>query len=135
MPIPNLLHPVAVTLVQRSPGTTEVDVDAREPIRSAAYIAPRNIQGQPRFKSLGMTAEYRKGGPVITTDGYILFRYVDLNAASITLAHGDRITQVGHLAVDIYIERLEPTAPYPDQGGNTMVKAHCRDRAPSRGVT
>jgi hypothetical protein len=134
MPVPNLLHPARITLVQRSPGTTEVDVDAREPIQSAAYVAAVNIQGQPRFKSLGMAAQYHRGGPVIETDGYVLFRYVDLAAASITLAHGDRITQIGHLVVDIYIERLEPTAPYPDQGGNTMVKAHCKDRAPSRGV-
>lgn len=135
MPIPNLLHSAAITLVQKAPAASDMDVLAREPIQSVAYAAPRILRGQPNFQSLGLVAEYKRGGPVINTNGYVLFRYVDLNAAGVTLAHGDRIIQIGHLVVDIYIERLEPTAPYPDQNGHTMVKAHCKDRAPSRGVS
>lgn len=134
MPIPNLLHPVTVVLRQKALADTAMDEDAREPIQVVERDDAVNIQGQPRFKSLGMTASYHPGGVQVATEGYVLFRYVDLRAQSITLAHGDRITNIGNIECDIYIERLEPTAPYPDQGGPTMVKAHCRDRVPARGV-
>lgn len=135
MPIPNLLHPARITLRQKALATTAMDDDAREPIQVVERDAAVTVMGQPAFRSLGMVAAYGVGGVQINTDGYVLFRYVDLNAAGITLQHGDRITNIGHLTVDLYIERLEPTAPYPDQDGPTMVKAHCRDRTPARGVS
>lgn len=136
MPIPNLIHPAPITLVQKDLAGSDMDVDAREPIQQVSRLAAVILSGQPRFKSLGVATQYHRGGVVATTDGYVLFRYIDLDNATppIVLAQGDRITQIGRLTVDIYIERLEPTAPYPDQNGNTLVKAHCKDRSPSRGV-
>ena len=134
MPIPNLLHPVAVTLHQKALAATAMDDDAREPIQVVGRDEAIQLLGQPRFKSLGSAASYHPGGVQIATEGYLLFRYVDLTARGVTLQHGDRISQIGHLTVDVYIERLEPTAPHVGFG-NTMVKAHCRDRTPSKGVT
>lgn len=134
MPVPNLLHPARITLLQKAATPLQMDDEAREPIQSVGYSLAVSLAGQPKFKSLGLTENATPGGSVITTEGYVLFRYVDLNALTITLRHGDRITAIGHLSVDIYIYKLEPTAPYPDQNGFSMVKAHCRDRSPSRGV-
>jgi hypothetical protein len=61
-----------------------------------------------------------------------LFRYADLRSRKINLRVGDRFVQVGHLKVDIYVERIEPRGHYQDQNGASLVKAHCRDRNPSR---
>ena len=66
------------------------------------------------------------------SDGYVLFRRIDLDTAGITLQRQDRFSKLGHVETDVYIVRLEHTAHYPDQGGPTLVKAYFEDRGPSR---
>lgn len=132
MPIPRLIHKVRCVYRESRSAATAMDNDAREAIQSVGYGKETNIVGQPSFKSLGDAAQYKRGGVQVETNGYILFRFVDLRSRRITLKTGDRFLQVGHFSVDIYVERLEPTAHYGDQNGATMVKAHCRDRMPAR---
>lgn len=140
MPIPNLLHPVPV-LVQQinkvdqtvSSDGTWFDDDFREPVQHVADATAGEIQvpGQVRW---GMDEKLRATltGAMAESDGYVLFRYVDLEAKSIELKQNDRITKLGKIDVDVYIVGLRPEGHYSDIGGATLVKAFFKDRQPSR---
>jgi len=81
--------------------------------------------------------EATKAGARENAVGYVLFRKVDLDAASITLQINDRFAKLGTVDADVYVDRIEHTAHYPDQGGPALVKAHFSDRRPAeqtRGV-
>lgn len=136
--IPNLLHPTPITLQQLVRGAAPQDPDYREPVQAPSYAAPLVVPGQVKWKtSHGLRLE--RGGTVDDSDGYVLFRTVDLRAAGVTTLHiNDRILQFGvddnAVQRQVYITRLEPLGHYPDAGGATLVKAHFKDRQPSRGT-
>jgi hypothetical protein len=135
MTVPNLIHPVRCTLRKTVRAGTSYDEDAREAIQSVKYGKELRVNAQPNFQSLGDEETYKNTGRRVMTSGYLLFRYVDLRRADgglcLVLEEDDRIVQVGHRKVDIYIYKLEDTGHYPDQDGSSLIKAHCRDRNPS----
>ncbi len=131
MPVPNLLHPVPCRIEQLDVGETIYDPDTRAPVQQAARTTVVQIQGQVSWES-EMEFEPSAGGPMERASGYVLFRFVDLNALSITLRQGDRFAKLGQIETDLYLAALEPTGHWQDQGGATMVKAHFTDRQPSR---
>lgn len=134
--LPNLLHPVPVTIKQLSRAASVVDPDYQEPVQQAvlgpAVVAP----GQVKW---GMDERLRASliGPEQESEGYILFRRIDLRALGIAeLKQNDRIVAIGvgpnARAVDLYITGLRFEGHYPDQGGAALVKAFFRDRNPSK---
>jgi len=132
MPLPNLIHPIQVTVEQIDRSTTIYDPDAREPIGAAARKTTVTMPGQPRWASQRQL-EAQAFGPTDSVRGYILFRYVDLTAYGVDLAIGDRVTAQGHLtAPEGYVVRLEPQAHYQDQNGASTVKAWLSDRLPAK---
>lgn len=131
MTIPNLLHPVPCRIEQLDAAETIFDEDMRAPVQQAAREVVVQVQGQISWES-EMKFEPSSGGPKERADGYVLFRFIDLNALSITLRQGDRFVKLGNIETDLYLAALEPTGHWPDQGGATMVKAHFTDRQPSR---
>lgn len=131
MSIPNLLDPVPVEIRQIDRGTTFEDPDAREPIQQAARKNVVIVQGQAKWGAQ-LQRGHERGGSTEGSAGYVLFRIIDLNAKSITLGQNDRFSKIGNIDTDVYIERLEFTAHYADQGGPTLVKAHFRDRQPGK---
>lgn len=131
MPQPNLLHPVPVTIEQKATATTVYDEDAREPVGDVERTTPVIVEGQAKWRDQ-FAVDMEPGGIQETSDGYVLFRRVDLDAESVTLQVFDRITRIGNIDTDVYITRLEWTGHYPDQGGPTMVKAHFADRQPAK---
>lgn len=131
MTTPNLIHPINVTLVQIKKGTTFYDPDSREPIQQADREVPVVLPGQPKWERQ-FSLEMEKGGAREGALGYVLFRKVDLDAASIELKVNDRISKIGHVETDVYIVRLEWTGHYPDQDGPSLVKAHFADRQPAK---
>ena len=133
MVLPNLIHPINITIEQWSEPETIYDDDFREPIQQAARAETKVVKGQPNW-DLQSSANTTKGGIESEAAGYVLFRYIDLNAAGVTLKQQDRITKMGHIDTDVYIIGLRPTGHYPDQDGAALVKAFFTDRAPSRGV-
>lgn len=128
--IPNLIHPVPVTICQKVTATTVFDEDAREPIGDVERDSSVVVNGQAKWRSQ-FDVDMEAGGIEESADGYVLFRRVDLVAAGIELQTFDRITKIGTIDTDVYITRLEWTAHYPDQGGPTLVKAHFVDRQPA----
>jgi hypothetical protein len=132
VPIPNLLHPVNITIERLNRGGTAFDEDVGEPIQSAARHTSATCPGQVKWLSAKDLAMPR-GGPVEHADGYVLFRYVDLRERGITeLAINDRFTALGSTTREVYITKLEPQGHYPDQEGPTLVKAWFRDRSPAK---
>jgi hypothetical protein len=129
--LPRLIHPIPIELETLSKSTTIYDEDAREPVQAAARTATKTVVGQVKWAQ-EYALDMAKGGPQEGSLGYILFRYVDLQAQGIELKQNDRITKIGHLETDVYVKSLEPVGHYPDQVGASMVKAHFMDRQPSR---
>lgn len=131
MPIPNLIHPVPIRIQQIDSGETVYDDDLREPVQQSTRSAIVVVDGQVRW---GLDKSYRseRRGAQEDSDGYVLFRYVDLEAKGITLNREDRFLKLGTLDVDVYITSLRPEGHYDDVGGPTLVKAFFADRQPSR---
>lgn len=131
MPVPNLIHPVPITVEKISRSTTYYDEDAREPVQMADRPNAVIVAGQVKwFDEAELSAT--KTGPAEGSSGYVLFRQIDLTAKSLELEQNDRFTQIGLRATDVYVTGLRPVGHYPDIGGHTMIKAYFADRQPSR---
>ena len=130
-PIPNLVHPVTVEIEQIQKASTFFDEDAREPLQQAARSAVIEVEGQPRWGS-AEELDAGPGGVIENAAGYVLFRKVDLDAASVTLQINDRFKKIGNVDTDYYVIRIQPTATYNDQGGPAMFRAWFADRLPSK---
>lgn len=131
MVLPNLIHPVPVIIEQWVAGETIYDEDTREPIQQAARSVRQTVNGQVSW-TLKDDVIIAEGGTRLSADGYVLFRYVDLSAAGVTLQKQDAIKKIGWMDVNVYIIAMKPCGHYPDQNGASMVKAYFNDRAPSR---
>lgn len=131
MTVPNLLHPVPISVEKIDRASTYYDPDAREPIMQAARKTIVVVPGQVNWGTQ-KGLEPQKAGPREGATGYVLFRHTDLTAAGLTLEDNDRFAKLGNVETDVYIDRLEHEGHYPDQGGPTLVKAYFSDRAPAK---
>lgn len=129
MPIPMLLHPIPVSIQVSMPANTFFDDDFRETVQQSARSATVIVNGQPKWGK-DVSLDMQKGGAREDSIGYVLFRYVDLDAASVDLKRGDRFTKIGTRDVEVYITEMLPEAHWDDQGGPTTVKAFFTDRQP-----
>jgi hypothetical protein len=130
-----LLHKTLITIRQQNRAQTEWDDDAREAIQVVKKDNDLQIHGQVSFKGAGrgdMNLEYSRRGVDEAGHGYILFRFVDLDAAGIELQRNDQVVKIGRRNVDLWIERLTPEGHYEDQDGAALLKAHLTDRKPAR---
>ena len=110
-----------------------MDDDMREPVQQSARGGSVVVPGQIKW-GLDRAFNSQRSGPAEDSDGYVLFRLVDLAAATppITIARDDRFLRLGTIDVDVYVTSLRYEGHYTDQGGPTLVKAFFRDRQPSR---
>lgn len=133
MPIPNLIHPVPVSIQVLDRTETFYDDDFREPVQQAARASTVIVSGQIKW---GVDEEKgsQRGGVVEGSDGYVLFRLVDLAAATppVTIKREDRFLRLGTVDVDVYVTALRYEGHYDDVGGPTLVKAFFQDRQPAR---
>lgn len=131
MPQTRLLHITRITLQQIDRSTTIYDNETREPVQEVKRKVDTILPGQVQWgkqRSLQLAA----GGADENSEGYIVFRYTDLRSSNITLDLNDRFIKMGHLAVDVYITKLEPFGHYSDMNGPTLVKAYFVSRTQSR---
>lgn len=131
MPLPNLIHAIDCDVEQIDTAATLYDPDTREPIQAAARATVITCPGQPRWTSQKQL-EAAGFGPADKVSGYVLFRYFDLDARSITLRVNDRIVMQGRHTDEVYIVRLQPSGHYRDQDGASLVKAWFSDRLPAK---
>ncbi len=131
--LPNLIHPVPISLQVITRSATIYDEDMREPVQQSARGATVIVSGQVKW-GLDQSFGSQRVGPAADSDGYVLFRLVDLAAATppVTLQRDDRFIRLGTIDVDVYITGLRYEGHYPDQGGPSLVKAFFKDRLPAR---
>ena len=128
---PNLIHPLDVDIEQISRSTSYYDEDAREAIQQVFRGSKVTVKGQPRIRSF-QRLDVERGGSRHEVSGYVLFRKRDLDSANITLQINDKITKIGNLTVEVFIERLEAMGHLDSFGGHTLMKAWITDRIPSK---
>lgn len=134
---PNLIHPIPVFLRQSERELTAVQDDnlhepvgqvrrPQSPIRLLAQVSWGKDEDQDAVE----------GGRAGSSDGYLLFRTSDLRSKHVTLAIGDRVTQIGDgnaaQQTDLYFVSFKWMGHYPDQRGASLVRAYFEDRSPSR---
>jgi hypothetical protein len=102
MPLPRLVHPQTVTVEPISKTATQWDGQAREPVAPIRRRATVTVQAQVHWAR----RQYeRPGAPgvVEVSDGFLVFRRKDVEAASWTPARGDRVATVSGAAVELYL--------------------------------
>jgi len=134
MAIPNLIHPVRVYIQQVDVDNTLYDDELRELIGQEVLTEAVMVPGQVKW-DLNNSVQTARRGAKEDSHGYVLFRYVDLSAAEVTLARGNRIARMGTIDTDVYIIALQPEAHYGDTDGPTLVKAYFSDVQPVRQTT
>ena len=130
MPTARLLHPVDVVIEQMDRPNTQYDSRAKEPIRQVS----RKSSVQLRAQVLWITENEQmkvSGGITLSDDGYLLFEQRDLDAQSITLQPGDRITQIGALTgQNLFFTKFRPMGHYP--GGHQLLRGYFEERRPTQ---
>lgn len=141
MPMPNLIHPVQVTLSLLRKDEMLMDQDAREPIHGM-----RNDESGDQFTIPAQFKWTKKdepnanvGGVVTTSIGYILVRSVDMDkilGAGVRPKRGDRIVSYTSkpaggevVQCNLFITHLDPAGHYPEHGA-TLYRCHFVDRDP-----
>lgn len=148
--IPNLIHPIPVTIQRQSAAATVFDHRAREPVRQLWKAG----EGPGTGTAVDLVAQvnWNEGGvakPKVNpegveemSEGYLLFRLVDLLNAGVAvdngdgtvdfgLLRGDRIVRIGRRRTNLYVLFFRDVAGYQDQGGCTLLEVDFSSRAPS----
>lgn len=131
MPVPNLIHPISVVVQREDKTSTFVDDDFREPVQQAARKTEFTIKGQLLW-NYDNKINPQFGGSREDSDGYVLFRYVDLEAIGEEIKRGDRFVKLGKIDTDVYVTEVVPMGHWQDQSGATIVRAYFKDRQPSK---
>ena len=133
MPIPNLLHPLNITIGAiddaASASGKRFDAQAREPRRQVKRTTVNaradvgwNIGSLPDFLQAGVSEDVK---------GYLVFRFIDLDSLGYTPAIGDKITKIGRRSKELYLVNLKDAGHYPDTDGATLLYAFFTDRRPA----
>lgn len=149
--IPNLIHPIPITIQRQNVAATVYDPRAREPVRQLwkAGEGPGTGDATDLVAQVNWNREdglakpvVQPGGVVETSEGYLLFRLVDIIAAGVAteetdgtvtfgIDRGDRITRIGRRRTNLYVIFFRDVAGYDDQGGCTLLEVDFSSRAPS----
>lgn len=149
--IPSLIHPVPVHLRRKNVAASTFDARGREPVRQLwrAGDGPGTgveaaLEGQLNWNDGKIKRPKLPAGSGAReeSDGYVLFRVVDLVSAGVAtenadgtvdfgIVRGDKIVRVGRRVVSLYVTFLRDVAGYDDQGGGTLLEVNFKDRAPA----
>jgi hypothetical protein len=148
--IPNLIHPIPVRIQRRNEAVTVFDRRAREPIRQLWKAG----EGPGTGDAIDLVAQvnwndghvakpvFRSGGAEEESEGYLLFRLVDLVSRGVAtersdgtvifgIDRGDRIVRIGRRSTNLYALFFRDVAGYPDQDGCTLFEVNFGSRPPS----
>jgi hypothetical protein len=150
VPVPTLIHKVPVTIQRASAAITVFDQRAREPVRQLwkagqgpGTDAALELEAQVNWND-GRVAEptLRPGGAEEESEGYLVFRLVDLldrgvavdhgdGTVDFGLARGDKIVRIGRRRTNLWVLFFRDFAGYTDQDGCTLLEVDFASRAPS----
>lgn len=135
MPLPNLIHPVDVTIERFNASEMLMDADTRSPIHGARSASGDTviIEAQIKIDDADMP-DHGVGGDRLIQSGYILCRTVDMDnvlGAGQRLKKGDHIIAIGvNTGLDLYITKNQRMGHYPDQNGASLIRYYFEDRNP-----
>ena len=137
MTLPNLIHPIQITVERLLRSELLMDEDAREPVIGARTTTAQTFTMPAQIKwSNKDDPDPMEAGPRERDSGYVLLRLHDMDAimgVGQRLTRGDRIITMGvTTGLDLYITGQEPIGHWPDQLGQTMIKYKFSDRHPVR---
>lgn len=127
------MHPIPVTIKQINVAETLYDEDTKEPIGASERTDTFIVPGQPNWSTKDYVT-YDDGGTLLTSRGYVLTRYVDMDAISYSPKRQDLITSIGKHEVHLYLMSTTPIGHYPSLNGAAFLKLWFTDRQPSRGL-
>ena len=136
MALPRLMHPIIIAIEPLNRVATIVDDDFREPIQQGNRAIRYSIPGQVKWGGDDQ-AKASNLGSESESDGYVLFRFVDLRNAGINVVkQGDRFVSMGSGAnkqdIDVYVVKIQQMGHYPDRSGPSLVRAWFKDRHPAK---
>jgi hypothetical protein len=150
MTIPNLIHPIPVRVQRQLAAATTFDSRARQPVRQLWKKGQgpgtgdaEDLEAQVNWNDGRVgEPELQPEGAEERSEGYLLFRLVDLLDAGVATDHGDgtvdfgfkrgdRIVRIGRRRTNLYVTYFRDVAGYPDQDGCTLLEVNFSDRAPS----
>jgi hypothetical protein len=112
--LPARLNTVEIVVRKLSKDRTHWDPDFEEPIGTKDRSEEVVLQGQVNLGKPGSAFERRSPsltGDRAESDGHLVFRKADLDAAGVTLAKGDRVVRVAGEAVDFLLAEVRPESP------------------------
>lgn len=150
--LPNLIHPIPVTIQRQLAAATTFDARARGPVRQLwkKGQGPGTGEGETIYGQVDFNNPRKQyapkldpGGVEEKSIGYALFRVVDLIDAGMAtenesgtvtfgIKRGDRITRIGRRDVAFYVTYFRDVASYDDQGGATLLEVNFSDRNPDQ---
>jgi len=149
VPVPNLIHPVPVTIRRQRKDLTTFASRAREPVRQMwrdgdgpGTGTEITVRAQVNFNDGKLNKpRFNAGGVEEETDGYVLFRVIDLIAAGLAtdngdgtvtfgIDRGDMITRIGRRKTNLFVLFVRDVAGYTDRGGATLLEVDFKDRHP-----
>ena len=130
---PPLIEPIDVTIEQIDKTNTRYSGGVsgrREKKNHTVYKAPVTIPAQVVFGSQGQETKFSTLGPDEQVAGYLVVRFVDLDAKGIKLKRGDKITSL--LENDLFLlhSTNKPAAQFSSLGAFALARVPFGDRNP-----
>jgi len=122
--LPERMNTVEIVVRKLSKDRTHWDRDFEEPVTKKDRSAEVTLHGQVNLGRAG--AAFARRSPSLTgdrveSDGHLVFRKADLDAAGVTLAKGDRVVRIASEDVDFLLTEVRPESPL--RGGFLLVYA------------
>jgi len=133
---PERMNTVEIVVRKLSKDRTHWDADFEEPVTKKDRTEEVTLAGQVNLGRAGAAFERRSRsltGDRAESDGHLVFRKADLDAAGVTLEKGDRVIRVAGEAVDFLLTEVRPESPL--RGGFLLVYAefeHNREERATR---
>lgn len=113
------MRPVRMNLVEvvvrkLSKDRTGWDPDFEEPLGPKDRTGEVVLRGQVNFGSAGAAFERRSRsltGDRAESDGRLVFRKTDLDAAGVTIEKGDQVVRIAGLPADMLVAEVRPESP------------------------
>ena len=97
-----LIHPVSIIVQPLDKAASVWDSSAREPVARLRRAAPVTIDAQIHWARRDVTMPGPTGG-VVQSACYLVFLLSDIEAATWTPAHGDKVTSIDGAAHELYL--------------------------------
>lgn len=112
--LPSRMNTVEIVLRKLGSDRTHWDPDFEEPLTKKNRTEEVVLHGQVNLGRSGSAFDRRRPsltGDRAESDGHLVFRKADIEAAGVTLRKGDRVVRVAGEEVDFLLTEVRPESP------------------------